>query len=297
MRGEVFGPSISTAAVAPPSRCHSCSSSAMDSASPFTITNAMRTKFNSLGKKLHRGDIKANKMQIKDLLDDDDEVVLPTLMLLQSGLMLDLFKSNLSRRLPPCCTKMSLVPVKVQTKCVVAWGTLTMTDIKLLRKHAAKDEKVLEQFFLFSTRCQGDDAVLEHDESTFVNEMELRHSALGSPLTKIQLEDNKVDWNACGVYALCDDEAEEKAPYTHVLHRASGVKVQPPMQTTDRATLLVRLPYMLLSYQCATDVHLFMQYVCPQGCLFVFYARCPSPMAGSSLTRQAGRSSTTTTTR
>lgn len=270
MRGEVFGPSISTAAVAPPSRCHSCSSSAMDSASPFTITNAMRTKFkNSLGKKLHRGDIKANRMQIKDLLDDDDEVVLPTLMLLQSGLMLDLFKSNLSRRLPPCCTKMSLVLVKVQTKCVVAWGTLTMTDIKLLRKHAAKDEKVLEQFFLFSTRCQGDDAVLEHDESTFVNEMELRHSALGSPLTEIQLEDNKVDWNACGVYALCDDEAEEKAPYTHVLHRASGVKVQPPMRTTDRATLLVRLPYMPLSYQCATDVHLLCN-MCAHRVIYLY---------------------------
>jgi hypothetical protein len=221
----------------------------MDAASPFTITNAMRTKFNSLGKKLRRGDIKSNKMEIKDLLDDDDESVLPTLMLLQSGLMLDLFKSNLSRRLPPCCTKMSLVPVKVQTKCVVAWGSLTMTDVKLLRKHADKDDKVLEQLFLFSTRSQRDDAVLEHDEEAFVSSMELRHSALGCPMNKIVMEGNKIDWNSCGVYALCDEEAEEKAPYTHVLHRASGVKVQPPMQTIDRGTLFVRSPYTKNSYQ------------------------------------------------
>ena len=68
---------------------------------PFTITDAMRSKFNSLGKKLHKGDCKANKMIIKELLDDDEDLVVPTLMLLQSGLMLDLFNANLKRRLPP----------------------------------------------------------------------------------------------------------------------------------------------------------------------------------------------------
>ena len=85
----------------------------------------MRTKFNSLGKKLERGNVKQNKLLIKELLDDDDELVEPTLLLLQSGLMLDLCRINLQKRLPTCCTKMALVPVKVQVKCVVAWSNLS----------------------------------------------------------------------------------------------------------------------------------------------------------------------------
>ena len=144
---------------------------------PFTITDAMRSKFNSLGKKLHKGDCKANKMIIKELLDDDEDLVVPTLMLLQSGLMLDLFNANLKRRLPPCCTKIYLVPVKVMIKCIISRSALTLSELKSSRRVAGG--KVLEQLFLYATASDRDDPVLEHDEELFTKGMEARHSALG----------------------------------------------------------------------------------------------------------------------
>lgn len=190
------------------------------------MTNAMRSKFNSLGKKLHRGDVNSNKVQIKELLDDDDDLVVPTLMLLQSGLMLDLFNANLKRRLPPCCTKMYLIPVKVMLKCVVAWSSFTLSEIKQIRKAAGRESKVLEMLFLFAVRLGRDDPVQEHDEESFVREMEIRHRALGKPLEAIKVNNSLVDWTSSGVYCLCDADGEEfKAPCTQIIHRASGVKV------------------------------------------------------------------------
>jgi hypothetical protein len=194
----------------------------------------MRSKFNSLGKRLQKGDVRANKQLIKELLDDDDDLVEPTLMLLQSGLMVDLFKSNLQRRLPPCCTKMHLVPVKVQIRCVVAWSSLTVKDLKEIRLAAGKGEKALEQLFLFGVRLLRDESVDEHDEAKFIEHMSVRHTAAGKPLEGLKVVDNKVDWDACGCYALCDDDGEEKAPFTSVLHRATGVKATLQQQPTHK---------------------------------------------------------------
>ena len=192
----------------------------------FTVTNSMRTKFNSLGKKLERGNVKQNKLLIKELLDDDDdELVEPTLLLLQSGLMLDLCRINLQKRLPTCCTKMALVPVKVQVKCVVAWSNLSLSELKAVRKQAGKNGKIVEQLFLFATRTEKDDPVLEHDEIAFVEAMELRHVANGSPLQNLVLGPGPaVDWDESGCYALVDQDGVDKAPYVAVLHKASGVK-------------------------------------------------------------------------
>jgi hypothetical protein len=214
-------------------RAAAAAAAAMDAAS--TWGKEMRTKLNFLGNKLQRGDIKSYKMENKDLLDDDDAFVEA-----ESQAVLHAQWVSLSTARPKW-KKNSLI--QVETIIEVE----SEDEVERAPDHGGKEHD--EEAFVSDHDEQAEETVIEHDEEAFVSDMELRHSAWGCPLNKVVMEGNKIDWSSCEVYALCNEEAEEKAPYTHVLHRASGVKVQPPMQTIDKATLFVRSPYTKNSYQ------------------------------------------------
>lgn len=191
----------------------------------FTITHAMRSKFASLGNRLLKGDTRAQRQQIKDFLDEEPDLVGPTLLLLQSGLMYD-FLGNIQRRLPQSCTKLHLVPVRTMTKSIVSHSALSLGELKSLRKESAKDKtNVLEHLFCFAVRLDREAPVVERQEDAFLADMEARHQAAGEPLMTLELGGARVDWNKSGVYALVTESgAMSPPPFTHVLHRASQQK-------------------------------------------------------------------------
>lgn len=160
----------------------------------FTITHAMRSKIASLGSRLLKGDVRQQKQHVKDILDDEPDLVEPTLLLLQRGLMYD-FLGNIKRRLPTACTKSFLVPLRTMTKFVVTHSFLSLSDLKTIRKRAASDKvNILERIFCFGTRHDREDPITEHNEDAFLTEMECRHTAAGEPLQGLKMSGQAIDW-------------------------------------------------------------------------------------------------------
>lgn len=134
----------------------------------FTITHAMRSKFASLGSRLLKGVVKSQKQHIKEILDDEPDLVEPTLLLLQSGLMCD-FLGNIKRRLPSSCTKIFLVPVCTMTKFVVSHSILSLSGLKGIRKQASQEKlDILERLFCFGTRLDREDPITDHNEDALL---------------------------------------------------------------------------------------------------------------------------------
>ena len=190
--------------------------------SSFSVSHATRVRLNSLGKKLQKVELRAKKEMVKKFLNEHEELVEPTLLLLESGLVQDLVNQTLMKKIPACATKLSLTPVGIQERLVKGWSNMTPELLKSVRKSSS--ENVLEKLFLFAIRKKGTDKLWEHDEATFIKDCQTVAVALHEPLKNVVVtDDGIVDWSACGAFAWARDGTDEGG-YTHVMHRATGRK-------------------------------------------------------------------------
>lgn len=163
----------------------------------------------------------------------DDQAVKASWCLLEGGLVNEMVWLLREEELPPCVTKMSLVPVKTQIKFLqeLRPDIFSLKFTQMAKRQVDWNGKpwILTAFYLATGSKEGD-PVICHLEREFIKEMHIRHTAVGRPLDCLVIPGGSglADFSTCGAYLAINDDVDvtgHNADANWLRHRASRTQV------------------------------------------------------------------------
>ena len=125
----------------------------------------------------------------------------PCLLLLESGIVPQLVAKVLRPVIPACVTKLALLPVAIQKRCVSSWSGLPLSEVQKLRRLNTIDhDDGLLKLFLYAVGLTKATPVIEHDQTKFVESMDCRDAVLKRLISLKDYAEQAIDWHSFGAF-------------------------------------------------------------------------------------------------